>query len=201
LPAYIALDAMGVLYRSGDDITELMVPYARAHGSRLEPQRMYELYVECSLGAMSSAELWDRLGTSGADDDEYLRGHELTEGVLSALERLSARGVRLACLSNDVSEWSALLRRRFGLEKYIKTWVISGDVGVRKPSPAAYAALARSVGVDPARILFVDDRMNNVRAARVAGMGSVLFAPAGPDVDEDGHSTLRSMDALGEDMC
>lgn len=193
----VALDAMGVLYRSVDDVTELLVPYARAHGSRLEPQRMYELYVECSLGRMSAAELWERLGTAGADDEEYCRGFQLTEGVLPAIERLRARGIGLACLSNDVSEWSLVLRRMFGLDRYVGTWVISGDIGVRKPSAEAYAALSRAVGVDPGRILFVDDRMANVRAARASGLGSVLFAAAGPEVDEDGRPTLRGMEALG----
>ena len=192
----VALDAMGVIYRNADDVTELLVPYARAHGSRLEPQRMYELYVECSLGRMSAAELWEWLGTSGADDEEYCRGFQLTESVLPALERLRARGVGLACLSNDVSEWSLTLRRMFGLDRYVSTWVISGDIGVRKPTADAYAALSRAVGVDPGGILFVDDRMANVRAARAAGLGSVLFAVDGRELDDDGRPTLQGMDAL-----
>ena len=194
----VALDAMGVLYRSADDVTELLVPYAQARGSRLGPERIYELYVQCSLGRMTSSELWEQLGVRGADDEEYCRGQELTEGVLPALERLSTRGVGLACLSNDVSEWSLVLRRRFGLDKYVNTWVISGDVGVRKPSPEAYAALSRAVGVEPSLILFVDDRMANVRAARAAGLASVLYGAAAPELDEDGQRTVRRMDALDE---
>jgi|BarGraNGADG00212_1021973.scaffolds.fasta_scaffold04520_2 HAD superfamily hydrolase (TIGR01509 family) len=194
----VAMDAMGVLYRSADDVTELLIPYARARGSRLGPERIHELYVQCSLGRMTSSELWKRLGTNGADDEEYCRGHELTEGVLPAFERLNARGVRLACLSNDVSEWSLLLRRRFGLDKYVSTWVISGDIGVRKPSAEAYATLSRAVGIDPGQILFVDDRMANVRAARAAGLASVLYGAAGSELDEDGQRTVRRMDALEE---
>lgn len=193
----VALDAMGVIYRNADDVTELLVPYARAHGSRLEPQRIYELYVECSLGRMNSAELWQRLGTAGTDEEEYCRGFQLTEGVLPALERLRARGVGLACLSNDVSEFSLRLRRRFGLEQYVSTWAISGDIGVRKPSAEAFAALVRMVAVDPGRIFFIDDRMANVRAARAAGLASALYGAAG-ELDEDGERTVKGMDAVGE---
>jgi putative hydrolase of the HAD superfamily len=192
----VALDAMGVLYRSADDVTELLVPYARAKGSRLGTERIHELYVQCSLGRMTSGELWQQLGTRGADDEEYCRWHELTEGVLPALERLSSRGVGLACLSNDVSEWSVVLRRRFGLDNYVNTWVISGDVGVRKPSPEAYAALSGALALAPSQILFVDDRMANVRAARAAGMASVLYGTAAPELDEDGRRSVRRMDAL-----
>lgn len=194
----VALDAMGVIYRSADDVTDLLIPYARAHGSRLEPQRVLEFYVECSLGRMRSAELWERLGASRASDEEYCSGHELTEGLLPALERLNARGMRLACLSNDVSEWSLVQRRAFGLDRYVQTWVISGDIGVRKPSPEAYGALVRAVNVDPCQILFVDDRMANVRAARAAGLASMLYAPTGPKLDEDGRRTLPTMDELDE---
>jgi HAD superfamily hydrolase (TIGR01509 family) len=193
----VALDAMGVLYPNGDDVTDLLIPYARAHGSRLEPQRMLEIYVECSLGRMSTAELWERLGTTGADDEEYCGGFGLTEGVLPALQRLSARGVGLACLSNDVSAWSLRLRRRFGLDQYIGTWAISGDIGVRKPAAEAYAALVRMVAVDPGRILFIDDRMANVRAARAAGLAAALYGAAG-ELDEDGRRTIRGMSDLGD---
>ena len=124
------------------------------------------------------------------------RGHELTEGVLPALDRLRSHGVGLACLSNDVSEWSLALRRRFGLDRYITTWVISGDVGVRKPSPEAYAALSGALAVAPSQILFVDDRMANVRAARAAGMASVLYGTAVPELDDDGQRTVPRMEAL-----
>ena len=187
---------MGVLYQSADDVSELLIPYARTHGSRLGRERTQELYVECSLGRLTSGELWERLGADGANDEEYCRGHELTEGVLPALERLSTRGMSVACLSNDVSEWSLLLRRRFGLDKYVNTWVISGDIGIRKPSSEAFATLARVVGVDPGQILFVDDRMANVRAARAAGLASVLYGAAVSEFDEDGQSTVRRLDAL-----
>jgi HAD superfamily hydrolase (TIGR01509 family) len=195
----VALDAMGVLYESADDVSELLIPYARAHGSRLAQDRLEQIYVECSLGRMTSAQFWAELGAAGAQDEEYCLGHALIDGVLPALERLSARGVRLACLSNDVSEWSLLLRRRFGLDKYLTTWVISGDIGFRKPSPEAYSSLLRAVDVDPSRILFVDDRMVNVRAARAAGLASVLYGASVPDLDGDGQRTVRRMDSV-EDL-
>jgi HAD superfamily hydrolase (TIGR01509 family) len=193
----VALDAMGVLYQSSDDVAELLIPYALAHGSRLPPAAIHELYVECSLGRMTSDELWRRLGVEG-DDEEYCRRHRLTEGLLPVLERLSGSGLALACLSNDVAEWSRVLRRRFGLERYVKTWVISGDIGTRKPSPEAYDALSQALGMRPAEIVFVDDRMPNVRAARAAGLRAALFDATAPEFDDGGEPTLRRMEALDE---
>jgi len=60
---------------------------------------------------------------------------------------MDQRGIAVACLTNDVSEWSALLRRRFELETRIRPWIVSGDVGARKPDPQIFAVLQRALDV------------------------------------------------------
>ncbi len=171
----VAFDAMGVLYSSADDVGELLIPYLRDHGCVLDRGEITRLYEECSLGALSSTDFWAAAGASGASDEEYCRHHRLTEGMVALLAELDATGVRLACLSNDVSEWSKLLRERFGLSEYITDWVISGDIGVRKPAPEAFATLSRRLDVIPERILLIDDREANVAAARTAGLQALRF--------------------------
>ena len=47
-------------------------------------------------------------------------------------------------LSNDVPRWSIKFRRLFEIEVAIDPWIISGDVGHRKPSPVIYQRLLRS---------------------------------------------------------
>lgn len=193
----VALDAMGVLYRSADDVADLLVPYVRAKGSGVPAEQIERLYTECSLGRITSGELWQRLGITDADDEEYCRRHELTYGLLPLLDELGVRGVKLACLSNDVSSWSVRLRRRFDLELRIPTWVISGDLGVRKPDARAYTALCEAVGAsDPSRVVFVDDRPANVRAAAACGMRTVLFGPQPESVAGTGLRTARDMPEL-----
>src|SRR3954463_4727179 len=164
----VLFDAMGVLYSSPDDVGDLLVPSLRSHGSVLRREEIAQLYQECSLGKMSSADFWANAGASGASDEEYCRNHRLTEGVVAVLAELDATGVRLTCLSNDVSEWAKLLRERFGLGEYLTDWFISGDIGVCKPDPEAFAILCRRLDVAPERILLIDDREENVAAARGA---------------------------------
>ena len=48
-----------------------------------------------------------------------IAGHSLSPGLEDLLECMTARGIRVACLSNDVSEWEALQRDRFGLAELI----------------------------------------------------------------------------------
>lgn len=186
----VAFDAMGVLYSSADDVGALLVPYLRTHGCVLRRPEIAQLYRECSLGKMSSADFWATAGVPGASDEEYCRNHRLTEGVLALLAELDATGVRLACLSNDVSEWSKLLRERFGLGEYLTEWFVSGDIRVRKPDPEAFALLCRRLDVPPNRILLIDDREENVTVAREAGLQALQY----------GTPRLSTMDQLRSEL-
>ena len=49
-------------------------------------------------------------------------------------------------------------------------------IGITKPDLRAYAICARRMGVDPADMLFFDDRESNVVAAREAGLTAEVFA-------------------------
>jgi len=49
----------------------------------------------------------------------------------------------------------------------------SPQLGLRKPEHAAYAAVTREIGVEPASILFFDDLLENVEGARAAGLQAV----------------------------
>ena len=51
----------------------------------------------------------------------------------------------------------------------------SCDVGLLKPDPAIFDALAKRYGLNPARCVFIDDREENVEAARSAGYAAFRF--------------------------
>lgn len=187
----VLFDAMGVLYSSADDVGELLVPYLRSHGCVLRREEIAQLYQECSLGKMSSADFWATTGATGASDEEYCRNHRLTDGVVAVLAELETTGVRLGCLSNDVSEWSKLLRERFGLGEYLTDWFVSSDTGVRKPAPEAFTDVCRRLDVVPNRILLIDDRAENVSAARAAGLQALRYGTAPLSTMEDLRKELR----------
>ncbi|WP_329052578.1 HAD-IA family hydrolase [Amycolatopsis sp. NBC_01488] len=186
----VLFDAMGVLYSAADDVGELLVPYLRSHGCVLLRDEIAQLYQECSLGKMSSADFWATAGATGASDEEYCRNHRLTEGVVAVLAELDATGVRLGCLSNDVREWSKLLRERFGLGEYLTDWFVSGDIGVRKPAPEAFTTVCHRLDVVPNRILLIDDRAENVSTARAAGLQALRY----------GTARLSTMDQLRKEL-
>lgn len=192
----LILDAMGVLYEAGDDVAELLVPFVGKHGhADLSAEAIDRDYVEASLGKMGPDALWRRMGVDPSLEDSYLAGHRLVEGTLDALAKLKQHHGRLACLSNDISSWSLKLRQRFGLERWIDHWFISGDLGLRKPSAEIYRLAADRLGVRPQEVVFVDDRPRNLDAAKAVGFNTVLLDIRG-DMPEHPHRRIRRLKDL-----
>jgi HAD superfamily hydrolase (TIGR01509 family) len=171
----VVLDAMGVIYSVRDDVKDLLCPFTKEHIREVKKDRLQELYIAASLGKMSSYDFWKSVGVNPELEDEYLQRHRLTDGLVQFLEKVNANGIEAWCLSNDISQWSGKLRRRFGLEKYFKGFVISGDAGYRKPDAAIFQFLLDRINLNPGEILFVDDNSYNTEAAAKLGFQTVLF--------------------------
>jgi HAD superfamily hydrolase (TIGR01509 family) len=195
----VVFDAMGVLYRSGDDLVELLMPFARRRGSPLSDAEIGAIYRRAFVGDLTAAELWKELGVNGdpADlDREYLAGHELTPGIVDLLDELRERGVWLGCISNDVAEWSRALRATHGLDQKILHWTISGEVHVRKPDDAIYRAFLESTGFAPEGVTFIDDRARNIDAAAALGFDTILVDFAGVGQDPRRVTSVAELSAL-----
>jgi putative hydrolase of the HAD superfamily len=178
-PDILALDAMGVLYAAGDDVGELLVPFVRANGGSPSTRAQVEaIYMDASIGELTAADIWRRVGLDADLEDRYLSGHRLASGVRQCLDWATDRFASICCISNDVDEWSKKLRERFGLERYIRDWFISGEIGARKPDERIFHLALQRLGASADRLLFVDDRVRNLDAAARLGMQTVLVSPA-----------------------
>jgi len=51
----------------------------------------------------------------------------------------------------------------------VEHFVFSNEIRVRKPDPAAFAALTRALGRPPAETVFIDDNEGNIRACEALG--------------------------------
>ena len=179
----LVLDATGVIYDSGDDVAELLVPFIQAR-TRVCLQEIERNYHSASLGHISSSEFWQNVGLNDSIEDDYLSEHVLTPGFLEFLDEVRASVGSIWCLSNDVSEWSLKLRDRFGIADLFSGFVISGDVGLRKPDVRIYEKFFEMSGVDPKTTVFVDDRPNNLSAASAVGIRTVLFSASSNEKTE-----------------
>ncbi|WP_156184924.1 HAD family hydrolase [Allosalinactinospora lopnorensis] len=85
------------------------------------------------------------------------------------LDRLAARGVRLALLSNAPHDIAGTLRRSPALASF-EGLFFSCDLGVCKPDPAVYTHVLTTLGLTPEETAFVDDREENFLAAKRLGI-------------------------------
>ncbi len=119
---WIVFDAMGVMFKVGDDTRELLIPFIRGKNPEVEDAAILEAYLQASLGRMTSKEFWESLGLGGgfpAVEREYLDTVEVNPEAVQAARGL-ARRFPLAMLSNDVKEWSARLREKFDLNRLFR---------------------------------------------------------------------------------
>ena len=100
------------------------------------------------------------------------------EGSVEIMANLRRAHVPLYAISNYNRGRFDADRKRFAFYDWFDDIVLSGDVGLLKPDPRIYRLLIERTGLDPARSLFVDDRLENVEGARSVGLLGHQFTDA-----------------------
>jgi len=91
------------------------------------------------------------------------------------------QGIRTGLISNS---WGT---GRYDHERFpemFDAWVISGEVGLRKPDPAIYEMGAERVGLPPSELVFVDDLGGNLKPAAELGFATVLHRSAAETIPQ-----------------
>lgn len=153
-------------------------PRARDLLARLETAQLAEDAFEAQFGALLGVEPEGIIA-------RLFRGVGPDEAMLGAVRAARAHGLRTALLSNS---WSVADYPRGLLEELFDSWVISGEVGLRKPDPAIYALAAERMELPPHAIAYVDDLPGNLKPARALGMTTIAHRG-------DAEATLASLEA------
>ena len=97
-------------------------------------------------------------------------------GVVEGLRALTARGWRLACLTNKPGAFARPLLERKGLAGFFDQVFGGDDFACKKPDPLPLLQTCAALGSAPARTLMVGDSSNDALAARAAGCPVVLLS-------------------------
>ncbi len=84
----LVLDAMGVIYKSGDDVGELLIPFIQSKGSQVAEEVIEDAYMQASLGVITAKEFWKKVNLSDEIEDQYLMKHEITFGLYEFLKKV-----------------------------------------------------------------------------------------------------------------
>ena len=164
--------------------------FCRALGALagLSPQEVYTRVFESSLepgydtGGLTSREFHQRLTRHFGVALPYPRFQEMWCDIFDPMESMAETVQHLAgrfplfLLSNTNALHFDYIRERFrALLRPFQNFLLSYEVGSRKPEPAIYQALIRTVGRPPEEILFLDDKEPFVSAARAQGLAAWQF--------------------------
>ncbi|PYN88491.1 MAG: hypothetical protein DMD87_09635 [Candidatus Rokuibacteriota bacterium] len=163
--------------------------WARLERGELTIQTFYALFeADCSAQgiAIDARRLMTRIAEASVPRPR----------MLEAIRRIRAGGRKVAALTNN---WvadapgrgplgEATTRARLG--PHFDVFVESAVVSLRKPDPRIYALVCERLGVEPARVAFLDDIGRNLKPARALGMATIKV--------DDPDRALRELGALLE---
>ena len=150
------------------------------------------LWYAFETGAVSTADFLARLSAKLGRSPAYVTDYwnallvGMLPGVVEVLDVLRER-YPLYVLSNTNALHIAWVRRHLaalGYADYETRWFervfYSYELGAVKPEPAIYRRARAAIGLPPERLLFVDDRPENVAAARAQGWQAVDMPVGAP---------------------
>lgn len=97
------------------------------------------------------------------------------EGSIALLRALRLRGVPVFALTNFGIDSFAHAQTQYDFLNEFDQAFVSGHMGVIKPDPRIYEMVEADCGVAPGRLLFTDDRADNIAAAQARGWQTHRF--------------------------
>ena len=195
----VVLDFGGVIVRTED------------HKGRLELEEKYQLPPggsnqlvfyssvadSATVGLAEPDEIWDhvanKLSLSNDELSEFKQffwsGDNLDEELIHFLQSCR-QNYKTAILSNAWKNLRGVLAETYNIVEgqTVDHILISAELGVAKPDPEIYKILADTLNCHYQEILFVDDFIENIQAAKSLGIQTIHFQP-----DLDLINEIKSM--------
>jgi putative hydrolase of the HAD superfamily len=94
---------------------------------------------------------------------------------MAELLAAAARRLPLYALTNSNREHELYWSREFaGILRHFREIYVSSTIGSRKPDAEVYRHVVGAIGVPAERIVFFDDKFENIEGARACGLQAVL---------------------------
>jgi putative hydrolase of the HAD superfamily len=140
-----------------------------------EDRAARELLIGLETGSLPEEEFDARFGELlGVEPqgliERLMAGAVPEPDMYEAVRRARAAGIRTGLISNS---WGTSRYDRPLLAELFDGVVLSGEVGMRKPTLEIYELGAEKIGLAPGRCVFVDDLPFNLKPARELGMATV----------------------------
>jgi len=180
----VVFDFGGVLVRMVDDRPRIEL--ARKLGvplARLDELVFYsETSQKASMGKIKVKMHWQAVGDAlgipleqmPAFLEQYWSADDVNWSLLDFIRDLHPH-YKVGLLSNAWDDLRQTMHDRWGMDSLFDEMIISAEVGIVKPDPRIFHLAARRLDVSPGEMVFIDDMLINVEAARVEGLTAIQF--------------------------
>lgn len=176
----LLLDMYGVIIKESKGY---FIPYTFEHFDEKEHDRLTRafreegLFTKAGNGDLSSDEFLHLLGYQNPAEtmQDYLTNFLTLDQDFLWFAENNYKQYDFVLLSNDVKEWSKYLFELYGLHKYFKESIISGEIHMRKPDIQIFFYAMEYIQCNPHKCIFVDNSVQNLNAAQKMGINTVLF--------------------------
>lgn len=141
---------------------DTMLRFDRGELSRIEFYKTMCRHLRLDVSRDEFEELWNSL---------FLTDPLVSENLLLNLKSR----YRLLMLSNTNEIHFEFIWGKFEIVRHIEDRILSFELGCLKPDASIYRMAIDRAGVLPGEILFSDDKVENVEAAREAGIQAIRF--------------------------
>jgi len=153
-----------------------------SHGTVERVVHSSESWHLAQIGRVSVADYWAdvaaQLQIESAQipqlETDYFSADQLDGSLITLINDLRAENHPVALLSNDSP---ALLDKltHLNIAHLFDPLVISGDIGVMKPDPAAYLTILDRLSLSADQTVFIDDMPANITGAQAVGMHAIHY--------------------------
>jgi putative hydrolase of the HAD superfamily len=132
--------------------------------SSLEFFQSLKEFLQLSLSFKEFVPIWD---------DIFLENQEVSQIILSQKGRW-----KLGLLSNTNPLHFDYILSKFPIVRVFDQWILSHEVGFKKPAVKIYQKAIEWASVEPQKIIFIDDMEKHVEVAVSLGMQGIHFISA-----------------------
>lgn len=182
----IVFDIGGVILRSEDECGR----DALGEKYNLEPGWVERLVFNSdaarasTIGLVSTEVMWlgvaEELNLSEKTliefQDLFWQGDRIDQSLVKFLEKCRPQ-YQTALLTNAWVDARKILEEKYGISEGLTVdhLLVSSEIGIAKPDPGIYELLAETLDCQFSEILFVDDFIENILAAKEMGINTIHF--------------------------
>ncbi len=153
--------------------------------SKIQPAK------EATVGLVTAEKIWQNVAEKYSINTtdlaqlriDYFKGEKLNKEFYTYIQKLH-KNYKIVLFTNAWDDAREIYTSKYHLDKICDQMIISAEEGLRKPNKKFYYRAIELLNVKPQEVIYVDDRMENIKVGKQIGFNSILFNYTGHVIDQ-----------------